>query len=261
MHSNNRYCLWSGHTRKQSNSLALSSISKKVGTRCRTSVLRAVLGRMQFTLHATRRTPHGASKRLVQAMSAWLVKTRRAPSRHCRDARIYGHTTTAMPQLSTTPPPPLFVLSPPLFFLSGQGVRRRRGKNKRFLPSEVFSGRQRESSVFCADSSRLRCSVFPLFFFGSHLLSSRNFFCLFLPPSVDVAQIQGHEVDSFPSPSPLRYMPSFLSREELRVLFPCRPASILRLLIMYVVISRGFFFSAAHGRSPKSSRGRASACS
>ena len=29
------------------------------------SVLRAVLGRMQFTLHATRRTPHGAS-RLVQ---------------------------------------------------------------------------------------------------------------------------------------------------------------------------------------------------
>ena len=42
-------------------------------------VLRAVLGRMQFTLNATRRTPHGAS-RLMQAMSAWLVKTRRAPS-------------------------------------------------------------------------------------------------------------------------------------------------------------------------------------
>ena len=38
------------------------------------SVLRAVLGRMQFTLHATCRTPHGAS-RLVQATSAWLVKT------------------------------------------------------------------------------------------------------------------------------------------------------------------------------------------
>ena len=44
-------------------------------------VLRAILGRMQFTLHATRQTRHGAS-RLVQAMSAWLVKTRRAPSRH-----------------------------------------------------------------------------------------------------------------------------------------------------------------------------------
>ena len=40
------------------------------------SVLRAVLGRMQFTLHATRRTSHGALC-LVQAMSAWLVKTRR----------------------------------------------------------------------------------------------------------------------------------------------------------------------------------------
>ena len=58
---------------------------------------------MQFTLHATRRTPHGAS-RLVQAMSAWLVKTRRAPSRHSRDARVYGHTTTAINKLSAPPP-------------------------------------------------------------------------------------------------------------------------------------------------------------
>ena len=71
------------------------------------SVLRAVLGRMQFTLHATRRTPHGAS-RLVQAMSAWLVKTRRAPSRHSRDAKVYGHTTTAVHKLNT-PPRPLAV--------------------------------------------------------------------------------------------------------------------------------------------------------
>ena len=31
--------------------------------------------RMELTLHATRRTPHGAS-RLVLAMSAWSVKTR-----------------------------------------------------------------------------------------------------------------------------------------------------------------------------------------
>ena len=28
-------------------------------------------------------------------MSAWSVKTRRAPSRQCRDARVNGHTTTA----------------------------------------------------------------------------------------------------------------------------------------------------------------------
>ena len=65
----------------------------------------AVLGRMQFTLHETRRTPHGDS-RLVQAMPAWLVKTRRAPSRDSRDARVYGHTTTAMHKLITTLPPP-----------------------------------------------------------------------------------------------------------------------------------------------------------
>ena len=39
--------------------------------------------------------------------SAWLVKTRRAPSRHSSDARIYGHTTTAMHKLSTPPPTPL----------------------------------------------------------------------------------------------------------------------------------------------------------
>ena len=40
-------------------------------------------------------------------MSAWLVKTRRTPSRHGRDARVYatsGHTTTAMHKLSTPPP-------------------------------------------------------------------------------------------------------------------------------------------------------------
>ena len=39
--------------------------------------------------------PHGPW-RLVLAMSAWSVKTRRAPSRQCRDARVYGHATTAM---------------------------------------------------------------------------------------------------------------------------------------------------------------------
>ena len=68
------------------------------------SVLRAVLGRMQFTLHATCGTPHEAS-RLVQATSAWLVKTRRAPSRHCRGAKVNGHATTVMHKLSTRPLP------------------------------------------------------------------------------------------------------------------------------------------------------------
>ena len=40
------------------------------------------------------------------AMSAWSVKTRRAPSRHCRDARVYDHTTTAMHDVEYTLPPP-----------------------------------------------------------------------------------------------------------------------------------------------------------
>ena len=71
------------------------------------SVLRAVLRRMQYTIHAIRRTPHGIS-RFVQAMPAWLVKTRRAPSRHSRDARVYGHTTTAMHKLSTPSPSPSY---------------------------------------------------------------------------------------------------------------------------------------------------------
>ena len=37
--------------------------------------------------------------------SAWLVKTRRAPSHHSRDGRVYGHTNTATHKLSTPPPP------------------------------------------------------------------------------------------------------------------------------------------------------------
>ena len=41
------------------------------------SGLRAVIGNMKFALHAIRRTPHGAS-RVVQAKSAWLLKSRRA---------------------------------------------------------------------------------------------------------------------------------------------------------------------------------------
>ena len=71
----------------------------------RTSASKAALSRMQRTRHATCPTPHGAS-RLVQGMSAWSVKTRRAPSRHCRDARVYGHTTTAMHDMNGSPPPP-----------------------------------------------------------------------------------------------------------------------------------------------------------
>ena len=66
-----------------------------------------VVLRMQLTLHATRRTHHGAS-RLVLAMSAWSVKTRRAPSRRCKGARFYGHETAAMHDVSISPPPSPF---------------------------------------------------------------------------------------------------------------------------------------------------------
>ena len=54
---------------------------------------------MQLTLRVARRTPHGAS-RLVHGMNVgmctWWVHPERAPSRYCRVARVYGHTTTAM---------------------------------------------------------------------------------------------------------------------------------------------------------------------
>ena len=59
---------------------------------------------MKLTLYATRPAPIGAL-RLVQAMLPWSMKTRRAPSRHCRDARVYGHTTTAMHDMTTPSPP------------------------------------------------------------------------------------------------------------------------------------------------------------
>ena len=81
----------------------LSSVYKKARlTSC------SLYSRMPLTLHATRRSPHGAS-RLVQALSAWSVKTQRAPSSHCRDASVYSHTkymTKAMHGM-TTPPCPL----------------------------------------------------------------------------------------------------------------------------------------------------------
>ena len=75
-----------------------SSICQKV------RLTSGVLRRMQLTLHATRRTPHGGASRVVLAMSAWSVKTRRAPSRHCRVVRVYGRMTTAMHDLRTPPP-------------------------------------------------------------------------------------------------------------------------------------------------------------
>ena len=41
----------------------------------------------------------------MQAMFVWSGKTRRALSRHCRDVRVYGPTTTAMHGIEHPPPP------------------------------------------------------------------------------------------------------------------------------------------------------------
>ena len=97
----------SGHTRKQNRFIG------RCHPYARKSASQAVLGRMRLTVHATRRTPHGAS-RLVLAVSAWRVKTRRAPSRRCRDARAirwsceYGRAWDEC----TPPPPPLSLGKP-----------------------------------------------------------------------------------------------------------------------------------------------------
>ena len=69
------------------------------------SASQAVLSRMQLALHATRRTPHGAS-RSVPAISAWSVTTRHAAFRYSRDARAHGHTTTTMHEYRVHLPPP-----------------------------------------------------------------------------------------------------------------------------------------------------------
>ena len=67
------------------------------------SASQAVLRKVLLTLHATRRTPHGAS-RLVDAMIAWSVKTRPAPSLIRTDAGVYGHMTTGMHDNEYAPP-------------------------------------------------------------------------------------------------------------------------------------------------------------
>ena len=75
----------------------------------------SAFSRMQLTLRATPRKPHGAS-RSVHAMSSWSVKTLRAPSWHSRDASVYtlhGHVTTAMGEMSTPPPLPASLFPAP----------------------------------------------------------------------------------------------------------------------------------------------------
>ena len=50
---------------------------------------------MRFAQHLS------ALRTWCKQCSPWWVKTQRAPSRHCRDASVYGRTTTAMHDMST----------------------------------------------------------------------------------------------------------------------------------------------------------------
>ena len=102
----------------------------------RKSASQAVLSRMQLTLHVTRRTPHAAS-RLVLAMTVWSVKTRLAPSRHCRDARVYGRTTTAMHDNEYTPARARAGYIVESYAIQGSLRTRRRGSNNHIARSTV----------------------------------------------------------------------------------------------------------------------------
>ena len=55
----------------------------------------------------TRLTEHltAPSARCKQCLPAWSAKTPRAPSRHCGDAKVYGHMPMAMYDIEYTPPP------------------------------------------------------------------------------------------------------------------------------------------------------------
>ena len=65
-------------------------------------VQQAVIGTMQPIAHMIRRTPHGTS-RSVQPGPGWSMKTRRVPSRHCRDSKVNANTITAKHTTSTSP--------------------------------------------------------------------------------------------------------------------------------------------------------------
>ena len=71
---------------------------------------------------------------VVGVMSAWSAKIRRAPCRHCSDARVYGHTTTAVHNRSAPPPP-----SPPPS--SCLQTAETSGESEFYLPSAAVDSR------------------------------------------------------------------------------------------------------------------------
>ena len=85
------------------------------------SASQAVLSRV--AAHPSRDSPITSRRFALGASNVCLVaKTFRAPSRYCRDTRVYGHTTTAaMHDMST--PPPLFFLAGPYTCIRTVGNR------------------------------------------------------------------------------------------------------------------------------------------
>ena len=125
---------------------------------------------MQLTPHATRRTAHGAS-RLVQAMPAWSLKTRHAQSRPYRDARVYGHSTTAMneyrvhlPTTTSASSTLLLLISPSFSSWLGCSCCRRCCSCSAVRSSSVPSGSTRFGCLYLSLwlSDRLRSLSFPL---------------------------------------------------------------------------------------------------
>ena len=64
------------------------------------------VGDWVWIYNTTATTSQGAKPGTDQEMSACSVKTRRALFRHCRDGRVYGHTTTTMHDNESPPPAP-----------------------------------------------------------------------------------------------------------------------------------------------------------
>ena len=93
------YIYGSGHTRKQNKCIrSCRPTCKKVRTtNVRRSASQAVLRRMQLLALpcASLNTSLTELRALVHATSAWSVKARRGPTRHCRAARVNGLKTTA----------------------------------------------------------------------------------------------------------------------------------------------------------------------
>ena len=138
-------------------------------------------------------------------MSAWSVKCRRAPSRHCWDARVYGHTNTDMPDISTLHPHGVGLCSRPsagvrgFALLAHENVLKVRAAH-RFdveIPFFAWCVARPAACLYTQDSAVQRCGVnagvFVLFFCFLRVFCSANilvcaFFFLFF---------FGHRVSSF----------------------------------------------------------------